>query len=114
PVHVMSNRRRRSLLATVIATVVALTSAMGFPAIAASGSGATVHRETRQRQAMDSVPVSRVFGDDRYDTAVRLSASLTAPVPVVFVATGLDFPDALAAAAVAGAQGGPLLLTRPT
>uniref|UniRef100_UPI00047D0727 cell wall-binding repeat-containing protein n=1 Tax=Agromyces subbeticus TaxID=293890 RepID=UPI00047D0727 len=31
-------------------------------------------------------------------------------VDVVFVANGLNFPDALAGAPVAGAQGGPLLL----
>lgn len=110
----MSSRRRRNLLTTTVAAVVALTSTIGSPAVAASGSVAPTHSEAVQRQTADNVAVSRVFGDDRYDTAVRLSASLTAPVPVVFVATGLDFPDALAAAAAAGALGGPLLLTRPT
>src|SRR5690606_23859047 len=34
--------------------------------------------------------------------------------PAVFVATGSNFPDALAAAPVAGLTGGPLLLVPPT
>ena len=58
----------------------------------------------------------RVAGFDRYSTAAAISSSTKAPgVPVAYVATGLDFPDALAGAAVAGATGGPLLLvTRDT
>ncbi|MFD5215738.1 cell wall-binding repeat-containing protein, partial [Microbacterium sp. NPDC058345] len=32
-------------------------------------------------------------------------------VPVVYVANGMDFPDALAGAAAAGTLGGPVLLT---
>ena len=59
-------------------------------------------------------PVLRVAGVDRYDTAAKLSAGVFAPgVPVVYVATGTHFADALSGAAVAGAEGGPLLLVRP-
>ena len=59
--------------------------------------------------------VSRVSGPDRYATAAMLSAGSFAPgVPVVYLATGANFPDALAAGAAAGAQGGPVLLTGPT
>ena len=53
----------------------------------------------------------RVAGTDRYSTAAAISAATKAPgVPVAYVATGLDFPDALAGAAVAGLTRGPLLL----
>jgi putative cell wall-binding protein len=59
--------------------------------------------------------VSRVAGTDRYATAATLSRESFAPgVPVAFVATGANFPDALAGAAAAGALGGPVLLTTPT
>lgn len=59
--------------------------------------------------------VQRIFGADRYETAVRVSqdAFPFAEVSAAFVAGGRDFPDALAAAAVAGSLGGPVLLTLP-
>ena len=58
---------------------------------------------------------TRLAGDDRYSTAVAISQyafqtqSLGARVAVT-VASGINFPDALAAGPVAAAQGGPLLL----
>lgn len=55
----------------------------------------------------------RVSGSDRYRTALEVSRQFEPGVPVAFVASGRDFPDALAAAARAGAVGGPVLLTRP-
>jgi putative cell wall-binding protein len=55
----------------------------------------------------------RIGGSDRYDTAARVSAaSYPAGVPVAYVATGADFPDALAGGPAAAVGGGPLLLTR--
>ncbi|MBF8291029.1 MAG: hypothetical protein HW391_1997, partial [Chloroflexi bacterium] len=55
--------------------------------------------------------VTRLAGADRYATAAAISAATFAPgVPVAYIATGLDFPDALAGAAAAGYLGGPLLL----
>jgi putative cell wall-binding protein len=63
-----------------------------------------------------SVPsVTRVYGDNRYDTAVAVSqkAYPSGSVPVVYIATGANFPDALGAAAAAASQKGPLLLVAP-
>jgi putative cell wall-binding protein/GH25 family lysozyme M1 (1,4-beta-N-acetylmuramidase) len=61
-------------------------------------------------------PVTRVAGDDRFATSVAVSAQAfpTPGVPVAYIASGLDFPDALASAPAAGAQHGPVLLTMPT
>ncbi|MCL5734533.1 MAG: cell wall-binding repeat-containing protein, partial [Actinobacteria bacterium] len=51
-------------------------------------------------------------GDDRYDTAVMVSqAGYISGVEAVVLATGEDFPDALSAAPLAAAYGGPVLLT---
>lgn len=55
--------------------------------------------------------VERIAGANRYATAAALSRSaFPGPVPVVFVASGLNFPDALAGGPAAAVEGGPLLL----
>jgi putative cell wall-binding protein/GH43 family beta-xylosidase len=53
--------------------------------------------------------VRRVFGDDRYGTAMALTAEFGQPLGGVVVTTGEDFPDAVAA----GATGMPVVLTPP-
>lgn len=59
--------------------------------------------------------VERIAGADRYATAVQASRSaFPAGVPAVVVASGETWPDALTAASLAGALGGPILLTRRT
>ena len=58
--------------------------------------------------------VFRLSGSDRYATAAAISAGWAPGVPVVYIATGLDFPDALAGAAAAGSLGAPLLLVTGT
>ncbi|HEU5324384.1 MAG TPA: cell wall-binding repeat-containing protein [Candidatus Limnocylindria bacterium] len=59
--------------------------------------------------------VSRVAGDNRFATAAAISADTFSPgVPVAYVATGRNFPDALAGVAAAGSRGGPILLTAPS
>lgn len=56
---------------------------------------------------------ARAGGTDRYATAVELSASqFPEGTAEVWLATGADFPDGITASAVAGARGGPVLLTR--
>jgi len=54
----------------------------------------------------------RISGGDRYGTAVQISKqNFPAGVPVVYVAAGGNYPDALSAASAAALAGGPLLLT---
>jgi len=55
--------------------------------------------------------VTRLSGVDRFATSAAISkASFQAGAPVVYVANGNDFPDALSGAPVAGMKGAPLLL----
>jgi glucose/arabinose dehydrogenase/putative cell wall-binding protein len=62
-----------------------------------------------------SPSVTRLAGADRYATAAAVSAAHYGPgVPVAYVATGANFPDALAGGAAAAHQGGPLLLVTQT
>jgi len=56
--------------------------------------------------------VDRVAGEDRYETAALLSRGVE-PGGRVFVVSGQDYPDALAAAAKAGHTAGAVLLTHP-
>jgi len=68
--------------------------------------------------ALDSVlhgtGVFRLSGADRFATSAAVAATFNPGVRAVYAATGLDFPDALAAAAAAGASASPMVLTRPT
>lgn len=61
--------------------------------------------------APTGITVSRLSGSDRYSTAVEVSKKFPTNVPVVYVAAGSNFPDALSAAPAAAYRGGPLLLT---
>lgn len=57
--------------------------------------------------------LSRLAGDDRFSTSARISAqNFGSNVPVVFIANGMNFADALAGASAATKLGGPVLLTR--
>ncbi|MGJ4846413.1 cell wall-binding repeat-containing protein [Leifsonia sp. Le1] len=66
-----------------------------------------------------SVPaLSRLSGGDRYETSAAISrAAYPSPgagVASAYIASGLNFPDALAAAPAAAKLGGPLLLVQTT
>ncbi|MBX9472747.1 cell wall-binding repeat-containing protein [Microcella sp.] len=54
--------------------------------------------------------VRRVFGADRYETSRALITEFAPPSDTLYLATGRNYPDALAAAAAAGSQGAPVLL----
>ncbi|UYN83767.1 MAG: cell wall-binding repeat-containing protein [Microcella sp.] len=58
--------------------------------------------------------VNRISGNDRFSTSAQISArTFPSGASTVYIASGFDFPDALSAAALAGAANGPLLLVQP-
>lgn len=57
--------------------------------------------------------VTRISGPNRYATAAAVSAQFEAGPDYAFIATGTNFPDALAGAALAGSSESPLLLVQP-
>ena len=65
-----------------------------------------------QIRALGFVTV-RIGGTDRYDTAALIAAKLSTSevISKVYLATGINFPDALAAASAAGSTNGVILLT---
>lgn len=63
--------------------------------------------------------VTRLSGADRYGTAEEIALELElvrgeSSCATAFVATGLSYPDALAASGAAAKMGAPILLVRPT
>jgi putative cell wall-binding protein len=54
--------------------------------------------------------VHRIGGDDRYAVSAAVAMEQFVTVPVVYVASGEGYADALSASAVAGAQRAPVLL----
>lgn len=58
--------------------------------------------------------VVRLGGADRYATAAEVSQFHHVSATTVVVASGMDFPDAVAGSVLAGLMDAPLLLTNPT
>lgn len=79
-----------------------------------AGSAAVVtDRVADEIAALTGAAIERRGGADRYETAALLSAGAFEPgVPVAYVATGLNYPDALAAGSAGAALGGPVLLNK--
>ncbi|WP_162255964.1 cell wall-binding repeat-containing protein [Leifsonia sp. Root227] len=84
-----------------VATIVG-AFALAFAAPAANATPTEAPRVTE-----------RLAGADRFATAVAVSASAYPDsAPVVYLTSGVNFPDALSAGPVAATQGGPVLLTK--
>ncbi|WP_238154378.1 S8 family serine peptidase [Ornithinimicrobium sufpigmenti] len=78
------------------------------------GDGAVKDAVLAEAGALTGAPVERVSGTNRYGTAAAVAAEFGGQGQRVFVATGVDYPDALSAAARAGALDSPVLLVRRT
>ncbi|WP_109472607.1 cell wall-binding repeat-containing protein [Ornithinimicrobium cavernae] len=76
------------------------------------GGGAAVSDEVMTALEEYAGEVTRVSGSNRYETAANIAGRFTGEVDHLYVATGETYADALAASAVAGAQGEPVLLVQ--
>src|SRR4029077_14413636 len=64
--------------------------------------------------ATQSFQITRVAGVDRYDTAKQVAeAGFPSGSATVLLASGLNYPDALAGSYLAGNENVPILLTDP-
>ncbi len=73
------------------------------------GTGAVSQKVAKQLDWI--APVERIAGANRYETSyLILQKFFTGTYKTAFVATGANFPDALSAAAAAGAKGAPVIL----
>ena len=81
--------------------------------IVLGGPAAVSDAVVEAAQAATTGPVTRLFGADRYGTAVAITqASHALGASVVYVATGADFADALGGGPQAMRDGGPILLVQ--
>jgi len=89
-------------------------------AVILGGTGAVSDAVTTQIGSTGDIEtVERIAGTSRYQTADAVALRVIAELGVdydgtAFVATGANFPDALAAAPLAAAKGWPLFLAHPT
>ncbi|MCS5714674.1 cell wall-binding repeat-containing protein [Herbiconiux sp. CPCC 205716] len=68
--------------------------------------------EWEQIASRKKINAVRLSGSTRYDTAVAVNSYSFRQAPEVYLATGSNFPDALAGAAAAGKRGAPLYLSQ--
>jgi putative cell wall-binding protein len=95
-----------------------LTSAVASTYIV-GGTAALSDGVKQQIESLTGNLSARIFGADRYETAVRVAQFFFATPLALTIATGTDFPDALAGGPLAGSTllsptGTPLLLTKKT
>ncbi|MCS5718376.1 cell wall-binding repeat-containing protein [Herbiconiux sp. CPCC 205763] len=75
----------------------------GGPNSVSSGIASTIATQT-------GASVSRQSGADRFEASLNINKAAYGTSDRVFLATGLNFPDALAGSALAGAKGAPLIV----
>ncbi len=101
------------------ATDRALSSLRPKRIVVLGGTGAvnsTVKEQlTTYSTANTADEVTRLAGTNRFSTAADVATETGYPtgLDTVYIASGLDFPDALAGAALAGKNDAPILLVRP-
>jgi len=93
--------RSRWLRIGGVAALSALTASVGLLPLTSTPANAA------------AVTVTRFAGANRYGTASLIAQGVFGTADPVIVTTGLNFPDALAAAYLAGVQNAPILLTDP-
>src|SRR5438445_6491871 len=94
----MSGPRR--IEAAMVAGLTVALFCVGVATLGPAPAGATA-----------SFSFTRLAGADRYGTAAAIATKTFATADTVLVATGQNFPDALAGNYLAGARGAPILLT---
>ncbi|MGI1660169.1 MAG: cell wall-binding repeat-containing protein [Desulfitobacterium sp.] len=81
-----------------------------------SGGAGVVSLEV-ESQIQDILPeatVTRFSGNDRYETAAQAYEQMAPNPETIYIASGLNYPDALSGAPLASQKGDPILLIDPT
>jgi len=100
-----------------------LTTSSGLPAITKltlndlqvknvfiiGGTGVISSSIDAELQSMD-INVTRIFGNDKYETSIKIAQQITTTPSSIFIATGEDYSDALSVASVAAIKQMPIIL----
>ena len=92
------------------AATVNMLNAFGVSNVKIAGGPVAVPETIAQSLAANGRSVERLQGSDRFSTAVALNQNVLSSSPTVYLATGHNFPDALAGSVLAGDSGSALLL----
>lgn len=88
---------------------------LGVTDIVITGSTDSVSAGIQSQLNNEGYDVERLGGPNRYETSRLINSRFFSPTePKVFLASGLNYPDALAGSALAGAMGAPLFTTSTT
>lgn len=97
---------------TVDAATLALLSSLGTETVYVAGGVSVVSQGIEdQLEALPSVTVDRLSGDDRYATAIAINDAIFTTTSIAFLATGQGFADALGGGAAAANLGSPLYIS---
>lgn len=92
-----------------------LISRLGITTVTIAGGTAVVSPGVASSLVAAGMTVVREGGSDRFQTSQLVSENaFTGGAPEMFLATGYQFPDALAGAALAGSRSSPLYVVPPT
>lgn len=91
------------------ATKQALTTLQVKNVIIVGGTGVISSSIDSQLQSM-GISVSRVFGNDKYETAIKIDQQISTTPSSIFVCTGDDYADALSIAPIAAIKQLPIVL----
>ncbi|GGK35699.1 hypothetical protein GCM10010965_30830 [Caldalkalibacillus thermarum] len=76
------------------------------------GGESAVSKQVENALKNIQLEVERIYGNTRYETAVKIAERLGYDKETVIIASGQNFPDALAVAPYAAKEGIPILLTQ--
>lgn len=90
--------------------VLAFLQELGHVEVHVAGAAGAVSDTVVGQLRAAGFEVDRISGDDRYATSAQIAGTLFPAATTVVLATGKNFPDALAGAPTAGRRGAPVLL----
>ncbi|MEL1135020.1 cell wall-binding repeat-containing protein [Desulfitobacterium sp. THU1] len=70
--------------------------------------------ESQIQSILPEATVTRFSGNDRYETAAQAYEQMAPNPETIYIASGLNYPDALSGAPLAAQKGNPILLIDPT
>lgn len=116
PATTSTSAASTALAAADAGTTAAKPTATGTVYLLGGTSAVSAAAETALKAVSSKYTVTRLSGADRYETAVKIAAQTAVDDPVpgapIYVASGANYPDGLAVAALASRTGGVVLLTQ--